>query len=329
MDSQNASRPTSRGDRAARFSGSGARSEPVAWPNLRRHEPGRDPIDYGDEIREAIAEDGDSLTVAPEWEGFPGQAFGGFAAAAVLVAASSRTDKPRPLSLFARFQRPIPLGRAVTLDLQTERSGRSVDTLAGTLRDGDRDLARFTAAFGIDGEAPLQSQAVPPMPPLRQPTPVASFIEAAGFEAPPLMRRVGYRGEAGDADLPNIDGPDWHIRNQWPATASQDLAVRAAMALMAIDIFVAPAAILANGVDISGPWPVIMPSLDLTAWFYAPEAPSLEADEQSPSGWLNARTSVPVSNAGYAVGRTQVWSGERLVAEGMSQVAMVPAPPSS
>ena len=36
---------------------------------------------------------------------------------------------------------------------------------------------------------------------------------------------------------------------------------------------------------------------------------------------------MPVSRAGYAVGRTQVWAGSSLLAEGMSQVALVPVPP--
>jgi acyl-CoA thioesterase len=63
-----------------------------------------------------------------------------------------------------------------------------------------------------------------------------------------------------------------------------------------------------------------MPSLDLNAWFYAPEA-------QHDGDWLTVRTSVPVTQAGYAVGRTQVWAGDRLIAEGMSQVALVlPSP---
>lgn len=287
--------------------------------------PGSDPIDYEDEIRGAVQ--ADQLIISPDWEGFPGQAFGGFAAAAVLVAAASQTGKPRPLSLFARFQRPIPVGRAVTLALRDERRGRSVDTLAVTLLDAGRELARFSAAFGREGESPLRSQAVPSMTPLHQPVPIWRFLEGIGLDPPPLMRRVGYRGEALEAGLPAVDGPDWHLRNQWPATASDDLAVRAATALMPIDVFVAAAAIRANGLDLYEPWPVMMPSLDLTAWFYAPEAPSVDADPESPTGWLSSRTSVPVSNAAYAVGRTQVWSGDRFVAEGMSQVALIPVPP--
>jgi hypothetical protein len=287
---------------------------------------GSDPIDYEDEIRRAV--DGDWLTVAHEWEGFPGQAFGGFAAAAVLAASAAQTEKPRPLSFSARFQRPIPVGRPVRLALHAERRGRSIDTLAATLLDGDRELARFNASFGREGDAPLQSQAVSSMTPIRQPTAVWRFLEEAGIEPPPLMRRVGYRGEPLEAGLPDVDGPDWHLRNQWPATASEVLAIRSATALMPIDVFVAPAAIHANRVDINEPWPVVMPSLDLAAWFYAPEAPHVDADQESPAGWLSSRTSVPVTNAAYAVGRTQVWSGERLVAEGMSQVALMPAPPT-
>ncbi len=90
---------------------------------------------------------------------------------------------------------------------------------------------------------------------------------------------------------------------------------------MAIDAFVGPAAMRANEWDLDGEWPVMMPSLDLNCWFYAPE-------EQGGCDWLTVRTSVPVSRAGYAVGRTQVWAGDCLTAEGMSQVALVPVPPA-
>lgn len=95
------------------------------------------------------------------------------------------------------------------------------------------------------------------------------------------------------------------------------------MTLLPIDSFVSPATIRANGIDIDAPWPVVMPSLDLTGWFYAPEAAPADADEESPAGWLSTRTSVPVTHASYAVGRTQVWTGDRLVAEGMSQVILI------
>jgi len=282
-------------------------------------------IDYESEILGAI--EGDRLTVPQEWEGFPGQAFGGFAAAAVLAAAAKQSDKPRPLSFSARFQRPIPIEKAVTLALHAERRGRSIDTMTATLLDGERELAHFSASFGRESDAPLRAQAVPVMTPLREPTPIWRFLEEEGIEPSPIMRRIGYRGEAIGAGPPSVDGPEWHLRNQWPATASSNLAIRAAMALMAIDVFVGPAAMNANGVNLNEPWPVTVPSLDLAAWFYAPESPSVEADEESPAGWLSSRTSVPVSHAGYAVGRTQVWSGDRFVAEGMSQVAMLPAQP--
>ena len=89
---------------------------------------------------------------------------------------------------------------------------------------------------------------------------------------------------------------------------------------MAVDAFVGPATMRANEWDLDGEWPVMMPSLDLNCWFYAPEA-------QGYCDWLMVRTSVPVGRAGYAVGRTQVWAGDRLAAEGISQVALVPVSP--
>jgi acyl-CoA thioesterase len=277
-----------------------------------------DSVDYEGELRDAVDAACGSLTVPADWEGFPGRAFGGFLAGAVLVAASSRTEHPRPLSLFSRYYRPAPVGRAIGLALTPERKGRSVDTFAAKLSDGDRLLSTFSIAFGRDGEAPLSSQALAPAPAVVQPRPVWQHLEELGIEPGPLMRRVGYRAQTGA--LPDLDDTnDWHLHSEWPAPTTSDPAVRAAAALMAIDAFVGPATMRANERDLDEEWPVMMPSLDLNGWFYAPE-------EQHGGDWLTVRTSVPVSRAGYAVGRTQVWSGASLLAEGMSQVALVPVP---
>ena len=277
-------------------------------------------LDYEAELRGAVDADSGSLTVPEAWEGFPGRAFGGFLAGAVLVAASVRTEHPRPLSLFSRYYRPSPVGRAVGIELAAERRGRNLDTFAARLVDGDRLLSTFSVAFGRDGEAPLCSQALATLPPLVRPRPVWQHLEEIGVEPGRLMRRVGYRAET-EAVPPEEAAAAWNLRSEWPATTCADPAVRAAVAVMAIDAFVGPATMRANGWDLDGEWPVMMPSLDLNCWFYAPE-------EQHAGDWLTVRTSVPVSRAGYAVGRTQVWTGDRLIAEGMSQVALVPVPPS-
>lgn len=274
-------------------------------------------LDYARELRGAFDRERGCLTVPADWEGYPGAAFGGFVAAAVLTAAADRTAQPRPLSLFARYYRPVPLEWAVALTLAPERTGRSVETLTAKLMDADRLLASFSLAFGRDGEAPLDSQAAAPMGPLVRPRPVWQLLEESGLEVPRLMRRVGFRGEPDGIPARETSG-DWHLRAEWPAPTGRDAAVQAAVAVMAIDCFVAPATMRANQVPSGGDWPVMMPSLDLTSWFYAPEA-TCDAGE-----WLCTRTSVPASAAGYAVGRTQVWARDRLVAEGMSQVALVP-----
>ena len=279
-------------------------------------------IDYEEDFREAL--EGGGLTVPALWEGFPGQAFGGFIAGAVLVAVSAETEQPRPLSLFARYHRPVPVGERVALDIVPERRGRSIDTLSARLRSGDRELAAFSLAFGHEGDAPLESQAIPAAPRLREPRALADHLLEIGIEPAPIMSRTRFRGEHDDFVEPD---DTWHLRAQWPATSSEALAVRAAVALMPIDNFVGPATIRANGVNINEPWPVGMPSVDCTAWFYAPEAPPADVDTECGAGWLTSRTSVPVSHAGYAVGRTQVWSGERLTAEGISQVLLLPPPP--
>ncbi|MGE4650029.1 MAG: acyl-CoA thioesterase domain-containing protein [Myxococcota bacterium] len=279
-----------------------------------------EPLDYEAELRGAVDAASGSLTVPEVWEGFPGRAFGGFLAAAVLVAASEQSEKARPLSLSSRYYRPAPVGQALTLALAEERRGRSVDTLTARLSDGDSLLSTFSLAFGREGDAPFNAQAVPAVAPLVLHRPVWQHLAEIGIEAGALTRRLGYRAETGELPAEEL-AAGWHARSQWPAAACDDPAVHAAVAAMAIDAFVGPATMRANERDLDGEWPVTMPSLDLNYWFYAPE-------EQGGCEWLTVRTSVPVSRAGYAVGRTQVWAGDHLTAEGMSQVALMPVPPS-
>lgn len=277
-------------------------------------------LDYEADFREAVREEG-RLTVPDTWEGMPGTAFGGFLAAAVLVAASRRTDHPLPLSLFTRFHRPVPTGRALGLVFETERQGRSIDTLRVRLVDGERLLSTHSVAFGAGSEVPLVSQALPKVPALVGARPVWQYVEESGREAPRMMRRVGYRTET--EPPPEEAAAGWHLRSEWPAPNGVDPAIHAAVAVLAIDAFVAPATLRANAHDLGDDWPVVMPSLDLTSWFHPPA----DTDRtRTAGGWLTVRSSVPVTRGGYAVGRTQVFAGESLVAEGMSQVALVPVP---
>lgn len=278
-------------------------------------------LDFEAELKGALDNDGKRLTIPEEWEGFPGRAFGGFVAGASLVAAAGEAAHPRPLSFFARYHRPVPTGRPVDLEITHERTGRMVDALNVRVLAEGKLLCAMSTLFGLHGEAPLDKQGIRAMPPLRSPAPVWKFLEEQGIETAPLMRRVGFRGES-EPPPDDYDPGDWHMKSEWPATASDDLAIRAAVMLMPIDNGVGPSAMVANQLDLNGEWPVAMPSLDLSVWFYRPEAvPDPEADG---TAWLRTRSSVPVSWAGYAVGRTQVWAGELLAAEGMSQVALLP-----
>jgi len=188
----------------------------------------------------------------------------------VLVAASARTRHPRPLSLFSRYYRPAPVGKAVGLELAVERTGRSLETFTARLADGDRLLSTFSFAFGRNGEAPLFSQALAPPAPLVRPRPIWQHLEEIGIEPGQLMRRVGYRGET-EPVPPEEAAAGWHVRSEWPAAACKDPSVRAAVAVMAVDAFVGPATMRANEQDLDGEWPVMMPSLDLNCWFYALE----------------------------------------------------------
>ena len=65
-----------------------------------------EPLDYEAELRGAVDAASGSLTVPEVWEGFPGRAFGGFLAAAVLVAASEQTQQAAPYN-FTRTPREI------------------------------------------------------------------------------------------------------------------------------------------------------------------------------------------------------------------------------
>ena len=108
-------------------------------------------LDFEVELRGAIDADNGSLTVPEAWEGFPGRAFGGFLAGAVLVAASARTEHPRPLSLFSRYYRPSPVGRAVRIELAAERRG-SISLNMG--KSEIRSAARSVRSGRASGELP-------------------------------------------------------------------------------------------------------------------------------------------------------------------------------
>jgi acyl-CoA thioesterase len=135
------------------------------------------------------------------------------------------------------------------------------------------------------------------------------------------MKRLNFRGET--EDIPESElAAGWHLRSQWAAPETDDPAMRAAVAMMPIDNFVAPATMIPRG--FLGEWPVMTPSLDLAVWFHRPDIDDVITDDEG--RWWNTRTAVPVSHLGFAVGRTQVWGAEHLLAEGMSQVALVPMP---
>lgn len=279
--------------------------------------------DFSAELRSSFDQSTKKLTIPKAWEGFPGTGFGGFVAASSLVAASTEAAHPRPLSFFTRFHRPVPSERPVDVEIEHEHTGRLVDALTVRLVADGKLLCSMSALFGVHGQAPLDKQAIRPMPPLRKPAPVHQFLEEAGIEPPPLMRRIGYRGES-EAPPEGHDMGDWQMHVEWPDPDTDDLVIRAAYTLLAIDNGVGPTAMVANQFDLNEEWPVGMPSLDLTGWFYRPEA---RAPATADGTWLRTRCSVPVSWSGFATGRSQVWAGDLLIAEGMSQVALLPPPP--
>ena len=78
------------------------------------------PLDYDAELLDALDLDARTLRVPGHWEGMPGAAFGGFAVASLFVSAASHADHPRPLSVHARFHRPVPVERPVVRESQTD-----------------------------------------------------------------------------------------------------------------------------------------------------------------------------------------------------------------
>jgi acyl-CoA thioesterase len=278
-------------------------------------------IDYEAELLNAIDLDQGRFLVPEEWMGMPTTAFGGFVVGGLFVAAAARASYRRPLSIHARFHRPVPVGRPIRLVVEHERQGRAVEAIRVALFDEDRSLVSGTAALADECPEVLASQTATPMQGLEDPVPTWKLLEDAGIPVPNMMKRVGFRRPRAVTDASKRG--EWHLHADWPATYSDKPSVRAAVAIMCLDAFVAPATMVANGVDAMGRWPAIAPSIDIAAWFHDLSAmpPPAPPDD---SRWLRVRTTVPATGGGFAVGRTQVWSGERLAAEGLSQVRLIP-----
>lgn len=278
-----------------------------------------DGIDCAAEVWEALGggQDAPVLTVPPDWEGIPGRAFGGFSVAALVAAAGKRATLPHPLSVHARFHRPVPIEVPVRVVVGVEREGRTMATYSAELRGpDDRLLTAASVAFGLGAGMDLSSQPGEAMPELVDPVPIAEVIAAKGVTPPRVMQRVGFRGATGD-----MADPGFHLHGDWPATRSAQALDQALVATMCIDNFSAPATMRANGVTVDGPWPAMAPNVDLTAWFH----PRAAASGEGPAR-LGVRTEVARTAGGFAVGRTQVWAGAELAAEGMSQVVLIPVP---
>lgn len=278
-------------------------------------------IDCAAEVWEALERtaDGHCFTVPRDWEGIPGRAFGGFAAAGLVAAAGTRTSLPRPLGVHARFHRPVPIEVPLDLRVDVEREGRSVSAYRVELIAPDaRLLCSASVSFGQGVGIEMQSQPGEPMPELVDPMPVAEVLAARGIPAPRVMERVAFRGSSA-----GVVETGFHLNGDWPATRSPRPLDRAIDAVMCVDNFIAAATMRANGVDLEGPWPAMAPNLDVTAWFHPAAGPDPEAHTVDR---LRVRTEVARTAGGFAVGRTQVWAGHELTAEGMSQVILLPAP---
>ncbi|MDD9945290.1 MAG: thioesterase family protein [Myxococcales bacterium] len=274
-------------------------------------------MDYRSEVLGALDPAGTSLVVPEVWEGVPGTSFGGYAVAALFASARLRAEQPRPLSVHARFHRPVPVTRTVGVRVERERRGRMVEVFSSRLGDGDRPLVSASVAFGAPSPVTDRSQPVEPMLPIDDPVPVFEVTEALGVRPANMMRHVGFRTSR--RLLEGGASGDWHLLADWPSPTEDYEDGYAIAAIMCIDAFPPAASMFANGYTITDRWQVMPRSVDVTAWFYGSPATASRA------GRLDVRTSVASTGAGFAVGRTQVWAEQCLVAEGMSQVVLLPA----
>ena len=139
--------------------------------------------------------------VDPGWAVIDGAApNGGYLLAMAARAMRDPVPHPDPVTVTAHFLHPPAPGQ-VDIDVEVVRVGRRHATVAGSVTQGERTVARLLGTFGDLGtaEGPTRvDRSPPPLPPLDDCVPVTDLAEAAARTdgappAPPILSRFDHR----------------------------------------------------------------------------------------------------------------------------------------
>lgn len=249
---------------------------------------------------------------------------GGYVAAVALRAAGAHTDLSRPASLFCHYLVPGAFDE-VEAEVRTLRRGRSTESMAVTLWQGDRRVLEATVMATAGGEALDHHDPKPPDVPGPDACPDIVDLLPDDAEPPyPFWRNY-------DARIVDWIDP-WPPRVQLPPVWQEwlrvdggtwdDPWVDACRTTVLADVAGWPAA-HRHHAWADPPW--WAPSLDLYVAYHQTPVP----DE-----WLLVDGWSPVAADGLVAGQVKVWSASgRLVASGASQLlcrpmAVAPPPPT-
>lgn len=254
----------------------------------------------------AVVRTGDdafTATLSEDWWVFAG-ANGGYLASVLMRALTERVGDPERMarSLTVHYLRP-PAAGPVDVSTRVVRAGRSLSTLAATMRQGGEEMALATAVFARSRPSLSFHQAEPPaVSPPEQTAPSAwpeDFL-------PPIARRFEYRPVTSEAIYAGEEKAEvgaW-LRLREPRPLDPVLLATVADAL-------APA------VFPKSPHPVSATTIDLTVHFRAP------ADAVPDAGWCLATFRSTVAVDGFVEEDGAVWSPSGTLLAQSRQLALV------
>lgn len=259
------------------------------------------------DIATRVEPDADSVLrgeVHPGWD-IMGNANGGYLLALAAQGLRRIADRPDPVSITAHYLAPGPVGSA-TVHGAVVKSGKRLTAVAGSLRQGDRDLLQVLGTFGdlgatADGWTRLDG-GPPELPPFESCIPRRP---GAGV-APALMDRLDVRIRPGDDAFQRGEKTGSASICGWFAFADGRPADTLSLLFVA-DAFPPPV----FNIDIPAGW---VPTVELTVHVRGVPAP----------GPLACRFATRFIQGGYLEEDGEVWdSAGRLVAMSR-QLALVP-----
>ena len=149
---------------------------------------------FDDDLRLQPTDSGDGLSryqgqVQPDWNIGANPNGGYLLALAGQAIRQTVPQHPDPLSITAHYLRPGLSGQPCRIDVQTLRSGRTLDTVRATLWQEGGTRLELLAAMGDLGAAPAAARLSLPMPDLPPPEAcVGRSAPAQGVELPILQR---------------------------------------------------------------------------------------------------------------------------------------------